>query len=114
MRPAGFQARTCNARYPDRSVCRAAAADQWALLDAVGGRFDVLITIDANLQYQQNLVGRPVVIVVLRTGCNLLPQLLDLVPELRLVLEAIQPGDVREITQHEQVPSLPPCGTGSD
>ncbi len=33
------------------------------LLDAIAGRFDLLITTDANLRYQQNLTGRPFAVI---------------------------------------------------
>ena len=41
--------------------------DNGALLKAAEGQFDVLITTDRNLRYQQNLVGRQLAILVLPT-----------------------------------------------
>jgi predicted nuclease of predicted toxin-antitoxin system len=38
-----------------------------ALITAMVDRFDVLITIDTNLQYQQNLTDRPIAVVILRS-----------------------------------------------
>jgi predicted nuclease of predicted toxin-antitoxin system len=37
-----------------------------ALLDAIEGRFDVLVTLDRNLTYQQKIAGRPIAVIVLR------------------------------------------------
>jgi len=44
-----------------------AALDNGALLDAAEARFDVLITTDQNLQFQQNISGRTLAILVLPT-----------------------------------------------
>lgn len=37
-----------------------------ALLDAMEGRFDMLVTLDRNLTYQQKIAGRPLAVIVLR------------------------------------------------
>lgn len=63
----------------------------------MAGTFDVLVTCDRSLPWQQNLTGRAVAVVLLRAPSNRLPDLLPLVPELLRVLETIQPGDLREI-----------------
>ena len=63
------------------------------LLDGVVGRFDVLVTGDKSMQFQQNLDGRPVAIVLLRCGTRM-ADLLQIVPELLAVLEQIRAGEV--------------------
>jgi predicted nuclease of predicted toxin-antitoxin system len=68
------------------------------LLDAMAGQFDVLVTTDARLPYQQNIAGRPVAVVVFRAGGIRLKDLLPLVPALLDVLDDIRPGEVREVT----------------
>lgn len=59
------------------------------LLARAAGKFDVFVTADQNLQYQQNLSALPVAVVVLVARSNrmqdlrpLLPELLDRLPKL--------------------------------
>jgi predicted nuclease of predicted toxin-antitoxin system len=64
------------------------------LLALAENRFDVLITVDTNLQYQQNLVEHRIAIVVIQSPSN---RLEDLRPHFAACLSAlatIQPGDV--------------------
>lgn len=65
------------------------------LLDLMAGRFDVLITADKNLSYQQNLVRRQLSAVVLPT--NEIPTVIELLSEIRIALETIAVGEFREI-----------------
>jgi hypothetical protein len=68
-----------------------------ALLSRMSGQFEVFITVDANLKYQQNLSALKVAIVVLRAHSNDLSDLLPLVPQVLVTLDTIQTGDVIEI-----------------
>jgi len=72
--------------------------DDGDLLDAMGGRFDVLITGDGSLPYQQVVAGRSVAVVVLKGRGNKLGNVLPLVPALLAVLDEIKAGDVRVVT----------------
>jgi hypothetical protein len=65
----------------------------------MAGQFDVLITVDKSMPFQQRLDERPVAQVVLRALSNRLPDLLPLVPALLQVLSEMKPGEVREITE---------------
>jgi predicted nuclease of predicted toxin-antitoxin system len=65
------------------------------LLDAMAGRFEVLITADRSLPLQQNMTGRPIAIVVVRTQYNLLQELLPLVPDILAAIGVAVPGEVR-------------------
>lgn len=67
-----------------------------ALLARLEGVFDVFITADKNLRYQQNLSGRKLAIVELPT--NRLPLLRELFPRLKAVVESIAAGDYIQIT----------------
>jgi hypothetical protein len=71
--------------------------DDGPLLDAMAGRFDVLVTIDKSLPKQQRLNNRPFAVIVLRAKTNRLADLLPLVPALRLAIEELRPGQVREL-----------------
>ena len=67
------------------------------LLQLAAGRFDVLITVDRNFTYQQNLSGLSIAVVSLTARSNRLPELLPLMPEVRRVLLGIRPGEVRRV-----------------
>ncbi len=58
------------------------------------GCFDVFITGDRNLQYQQNLTGVEIGIVVLAAVTTRLNDLLPLIPAALQAIETIRPGEV--------------------
>ncbi len=60
------------------------------LLAALEGAFDLLITGDKNLRYQQNLKGRRLAILELPT--NRLPLLRPMFPRIAAVVETITPS----------------------
>lgn len=55
-------------------------------------RFDVFVTVDRNLSFQQNLVSYRIAVLVLRAPTNRLADLRQLVPELLAALTTAQPG----------------------
>lgn len=65
------------------------------LLRGAEGQFDVLVTADKNLKYQQNLPGRCIGILVLPT--NDWTVLRNRVEEIAATLNRIQPGQYFEI-----------------
>jgi predicted nuclease of predicted toxin-antitoxin system len=67
------------------------------LLRATANSFDVLLTADQNLAYQQNLAGSPFRVVVLVARSNRLEDLLPLVPATLDALQDIRPGEVRRV-----------------
>ncbi|MBI3344344.1 MAG: hypothetical protein HY028_05750 [Gammaproteobacteria bacterium] len=71
--------------------------DDDPLLDAMAGRFDVLVTVDKSLPNQQQLNYRPFAVIVLRAKTNRLSDLLPLVPALQLAVAELRPGRVREL-----------------
>ena len=68
-----------------------------ALLAAASGEFDVLVTADQGLLYQQNTAQLPMAVIVMRGRDNTYPTLRALVPALLEKLAAIQKGEVAEI-----------------
>ena len=60
--------------------------------------FEVLLTVDQNLRYQQNLAGAAVAVVVMVAPSNRLADLIPLVPKVESALVGIQSGDVRVVT----------------
>ncbi|GMQ83225.1 MAG: hypothetical protein BMS9Abin05_2715 [Rhodothermia bacterium] len=69
-----------------------------ALLDAAEGEFEVFITLDQNLEYQQDLEGRPLSIVIIRSSSSAYLDLLPIVPSLLSVLAALKPGMIEHVT----------------
>lgn len=61
-------------------------------------RFDVLVTTDQRLSYQQTVARYSIAVVVLVAKRNKLEHLLPLIPELERVLVAIKPGEVHRIS----------------
>jgi hypothetical protein len=59
--------------------------------------FDVLLTVDQGLRYQQNLKSSGVAVVVMFGASNQLADLAPLVPSVLLALETVRPGDVVEV-----------------
>ena len=64
------------------------------LLDLAEPEFDVLVTLDTNLNYQQNLAGRNIAIVILRARSNRLSHLSPYFPTCVQALQAIKPGEI--------------------
>ncbi len=59
--------------------------------------FDVFITVDQRLSYQQDVTRSSIAVVVLVAKRNKIEFLLPLVPELQRVLREIQPGKVYRV-----------------
>jgi hypothetical protein len=59
--------------------------------------FAAFLTTDQNLRHQQNFRGLHVAIVVLVAPTHRLGDLVSLMPNVRTILEAIQPGTVVEV-----------------
>lgn len=67
------------------------------LLQLSSGQFDVLITGDQSLKFQQNLSQVNIAVVVLVAPNNRLETLKPLMPKVQQVLQTIQPGDLVSI-----------------
>ena len=65
---------------------------------AEGAGFSVLVTGDQNLEYQQNLAGRKISILVLGAPSNALEDLLPLVDAALQAISVILPGQVVRIS----------------
>ncbi len=64
------------------------------LLLLIGSMFDVFITIDGNMRYQQNMGGRTFALIVLAAKDNTIETLLPLMKFVLEVLPSIEPGQV--------------------
>lgn len=67
------------------------------LLSLMEGRWDVLITNDRNIRYQQNMSGRNVSILILCAKSNRIKDLLPLMPMCAKALQSITPGRIVEV-----------------
>jgi predicted nuclease of predicted toxin-antitoxin system len=68
------------------------------LLDAAeSAHFDVLLTVDRGLEYEQNLAGRRIAIIIFRSKSIALRDLLPHVPACLAVLLSIKPGEIAKI-----------------
>lgn len=70
------------------------------LLLRATGRFDVLVTMDRNLQFQQNLAAAGVGIVLIRAASNRMRDLRPLIPEILQSLSGLRAGEVRQVGAH--------------
>lgn len=68
------------------------------LLKVVPGKFDVFLTVDRNIVYQQNLTGLPFAIVVAALPENRIEHFLPLLKQLKEALKNCKPGDVVHIS----------------
>ena len=69
--------------------------------DAAG--YDVLLTVDKGIIYQQNLAGQRVAIIVMRVGTNRIQELLPMADAVLRAMETIKPGEV--VTVAAQLPA---------
>ena len=67
------------------------------LLSAAEDAFDILITTDGNLEYQQNLIGRRIAILVLPTTSW--PRLQEMTSAIANTVDALQPGEYRKLSR---------------
>ena len=67
------------------------------LLALAEGSFDVLITVDKSMRYQQNVTGRRIAIVVIRADSNDLSDIRPHIGEVLVALKSIQAGQVVEV-----------------
>jgi len=73
-----------------------------AAAEAAG--FPVLLTVDQNIETQQNMSGRTIAILVLVARSNRIEDLISLVPDVLLALDALKPGQIVKV---ESVPPTP-------
>ena len=60
-------------------------------------KFNVLITIDKNIRYQQNIAGRNIAILIIRAASNDLDDIRPHVPQALAALRSIKPGQIVEV-----------------
>lgn len=73
------------------------AIENGALLTLASEHFDIFITVDRNLSFQQNLINFSTAVVVLEAKTNRLADLRPLIPRLLIAIETAQHGTVQFI-----------------
>ena len=65
-----------------------------ALLRQATGQFQVLLTMDKNLRFQQNLAAHPIGVVLIRARSNRIGDLRPLVPQILHAIATVEPGKI--------------------
>ncbi len=74
------------------------------LLAVAGPIFDVFLTVDQNIAYQQNLRLADIPILVLAARTNRLADLQSLIAEMLASLNDLKPGDIIRIALSDETP----------
>lgn len=89
--------------YLDGHECRTVVECGWSgkkngeLLALADPLFDVLLTLDKSLPYQQNLDSVRIAVLILYAYSNRVPDLLPVIPECLAALRSIQPRQVLRV-----------------
>lgn len=70
------------------------------LLRLAAAEFDVFITMDQNLHYQQVLSNKNIAVIILQSQSNRYEDLKTIVPQVKLVLHNATPGSVTIVKNH--------------
>jgi hypothetical protein len=90
--------------------CRTVAGCGWSgkkngeLLSLADRLFDVLITLDKNLPYQQKLDTKRIAVLIVRVRSNRIQDLLPVIPECLAALASIQPRRVVRVGRLQGTP----------
>lgn len=96
------------ALYLTGHAVRTVQQERWAglkngelLRQAEAAGFELFVTADQNLEFQQNLRTVSLRIVVLEAASNALEDLLPLVPSALATMASVQPGQVIRVSDHD-------------
>src|SRR6266446_2162349 len=67
------------------------------LAAAETAKFDVFLTVDQGIEYQQNLSGRSIAIIIVRAESNRLADLLPHAAECVARISSVQPGQIARV-----------------
>ena len=68
-----------------------------ALLRLANGQFDALLTVDQGIEYQQNLSGLSISVVVMMAPSNDVDDLRPLLPGVEKALAKLRPGEIMQV-----------------
>jgi hypothetical protein len=77
--------------------CGWAGVKNGKLLALAATRFDLFLTMDQNLQYQQNLSALPIAVLVVEAFSNRIEHLTPLVPQILKEVQRIPPRALRRV-----------------
>ena len=69
-----------------------------ALLQLADGRFDALLTVDQGIEFQQNLSGLRISVVVMMALSNDVDDLRPLLPGVEQALASLRPGEIIRVS----------------
>lgn len=81
---------------PEEGLAGKKNGELLALAESAG--FQVFLTLDRSVEYQQNLHPRTIAVVIIRTKSSRLAELLPHIPDLLRLLESIEPGQLVRMT----------------
>jgi hypothetical protein len=70
------------------------------LLSLASKRFDVFVTVDRNLSFQQNMPAYALAVIVLEATSNRLVDLRPLIPQMLAAIDAARSGEVTRISKN--------------
>ncbi len=62
------------------------------LLRSAAAEFDVFVTLDSNLEYQQDVMALDLAVIVIRAASSDLSDIEPMLPELNMLLLSVRPG----------------------
>lgn len=68
-----------------------------ALLQLANGQFDALLTVDQGIEYQQNLSGLSISVVIMMAPSNDVDDLRPLLPAVEKALAGLRPGEILRV-----------------
>ena len=80
--------------------CRTVPEAGWAgkkngtLLKLAEGNYEVFLTLDKGMQYQQNLSGCVIAVLIIKAPSNRIEDLIDRVPACLTALDRVRPGQI--------------------
>jgi predicted nuclease of predicted toxin-antitoxin system len=89
-----FTGHTCQT-VPEAGLAGRKNGELLSLAEQIG--FEVLLTMDKGIEYEQNVKGRRIAVVLLRAKSNRLADLLPHVPACHALLLSIQPGQLSRL-----------------
>ena len=89
----------CLRPHPCQTVPEAGLAGKknGELISLAEGRFDVLVTLDKGLEFQQNLTGKKIAILLIRSKSNRMADLQQHGSACLAAIESIQPGQLLRV-----------------
>ena len=94
MRAAEAAGRTSRPRSENGRRDGLSGTKNGALLRQAALEFDVLLTVDQGISYQQNLAGLDLALIIMTATSNDINDLRPMMPEVLRVLATIRPGQV--------------------